>query len=182
MIKIARILVPTDFSPASLAAIRYALSLARDHCATAIVYHAIPREMLSEQVAESYSYIDSSWVPHIQSLPIDELLRNKRQDLQRFLEDRIEPKLLRGVKIVPVVGVGKVVEEIIQTARELQSDLVVMTSRERSWLGRLFSKSLTQQVVRLAPCPVLSIQPWARVRTERGEQIPVKEMQFAGAV
>ncbi len=182
MIKIERILVPTDFSRASLPAIRYALSLARDHGAIAIVCHAVPKEMVIDRTSDEFSYAGSSWVPQIQSIPIDEFLRNKRQDLQRFLEDMIESQLLQGLKVVPVVGVGEVVEEIVQTAKELKCDLIVMTSKERSWLGRLFSKSLTQQVVRLAPCPVLSIQPWARVRTEKGQQIPVKQMQFAGAV
>ncbi len=181
MIKIERILVPTDFSRASLPAIHYALSLARDHGATAVICHAVPKEMMTDRTSDDFT-IGSFWVPQIQSLPLDEFLRNKRQDLQRFLEDMIEPQLLRGLKIVPVVGVGEVVEEIVQTAKELKCDLIVMTSRERSWLGRLFSRSLTQQVVRLAPCPVLSIQPWAQVRTERGERIPVKQMQFAGAV
>ena len=138
--------------------------------------------MMTDRTSDDFTYLGSFWVPQIQALPLDEFLRNKRQDLQRFLEDMIEPPLLQGLRIIPVVGVGEVVEEIVQTARELRCDLIVMTSRERSWLGRLFSRSLTQQVVRLAPCPVLSIQPWAQVRTEKGERILVKQMQFAGAV
>ncbi len=182
MIQIKRILVPSDFSRTSLPGIRYALSLAKDHGATAIVCHAMSKQMVTETAPEELNFIGSSWVPRVQPIPVDEVLHNKRQDLQRFLEDMIEPQLLRGLKIVPVVGIGEVVEEIVQTARELKCDLIVMTSRERSWIGRLFARSLTQQVVGLAPCPVLSIQPWARVRTERGEQIPVKQMQFAGAV
>ncbi len=182
MIKIERILVPTDFSPASLPAVRYALSLARDHGALAIVCHVVAKEMVVDRTSDEFGYIGGSWVPQVQSIPVDEFLRNKRQDLQRFLEDMVEPELLRGLKIVPVVGVGEVVEEIVQMAKELKCDLIVMTSKERSWFGRLFSRSLTQQVVRLARCPVLSIQPWAQVRTDRGQQISVKQMQFAGAI
>ncbi len=177
MIKIERILIPTDFSPTSLAAIRYGLSMARDHGATVIVCHAIA--MLTDHAWEDYSYIGSSWFSHTQPSPIDEILHNKRQELQRFLEDMIEPQLLRGVRVVPEVRIGGVVEEIVQTARELLCDLIIMTSRERSSLDSLFSGSLTQQVVRWAFCPVLSIQPWAWVRTER-ERIPVKHMQSAG--
>ncbi len=180
MIKIDRILVPTDFSRTSLAAIRYALSFARDHGAAVVLCHALPKEAVTGGI-ENVGYIGDFTGPRFQPVALDELLRNKRQDLQRFLEDMVERELLRELRIIPIVGVGEVVKEIVETARELKCDLIVMTSRERSWLGRLFSRSLTRQVVRLAPCPVLSIQPWAQVRTERGEQIPITQMQFAGA-
>jgi hypothetical protein len=49
-------------------------------------------------------------------------------------------------------------DEIIAAAKEEQCDLIVMTGREGS-LRRLFGASVTERVVRHAPCPVLSMRP-----------------------
>lgn len=186
MIKIEKILVPTDFSEVSLPAIRYACSLARDHAAEVFVLHAIPTEVVRSSalhgyVGEEAFLFSGAWISRIQPAPIDVLVREKRLDLYNFLQGKIEPELLRAVKVTPLVRLGEVVDEVVAAAKEVQCDLIVMTSRERTWLGRLLSSSRTQQVVRLAPCPVLSIQPWAQVSTEKGERIPVKQMQLAGA-
>lgn len=179
MIKIDKILVPTDFSKASLAGIRYALCLARDHGAAVFVFHAMSPEIMRDRAWEDYQYIGSGWVPPCQPFALDELMRNKAMDVVRFLEEMVEPELRQGIKIAPVVRVGEVVDEIVSAAKETQCDLVVMTSRERSWLGRLVTSSLTQQVVRSAPCPVLSIQPWAQIRTDRSGRISIRQFQFA---
>lgn len=179
MIKIDKILVPTDFSKASLAGIRYALCLARDHGAAVSVCHVMSPEIMRDRAWEDYQYIGSGWVPPHQPFALDELMRNKAMDLVRFLEEMVEPELRKGAGITPLVRLGKVVEEIVAAAKETQCDLIVMTSRERSWLGRLVTSSLTQQVVRSAPCPVLSIQPWAQIRTESGGRVSVQQFQFA---
>ena len=57
----------------------------------------------------------------------------------------------------PVVQSGDPVERILATARELDSDLIVMTSDGRdSFLDR-FQGSHAERVVRGAPCPVAAI-------------------------
>ena len=48
-----------------------------------------------------------------------------------------------------------------------------MTSRGSS-LRHLFGGSITERVVRTAPCPVLSMQPSAEVRTEKDERLQIK--------
>lgn len=179
MIKIERILVPTDFPKASLAAIRYALSLAKDHGAAVFVCHAISPEIMRDRAWEDYQYIGSDRVASFQPGALDEVMRNKAMDLRRFLDDMVEPELMQGVRITPLVRVGEVVDEIVAAAKETQCDLIVMTSRERSWLGRLVTTSLTEQVVRSAPCPVLSIQPWAEVRTGSGRRVSIQQLQLA---
>ena len=179
MIKIDKILVPTDFSKASLAGIRYALCLARDHGAAVFVFHAMSPEIMRDRAWEDYQYIGSGWVPPFKPFALDELMRNKAMDLVRFLEEMVEPELRHGVRMTPLVRVGEVVDEVVAAAKETQCDLIVMTSRERSWLGRLVTSSLTQRVVRSAPCPVLSIQPWALIRTESGGRVSIRQLQLA---
>jgi nucleotide-binding universal stress UspA family protein len=105
---------------------------------------------------------------------IENLYENKERNLLGFLEQKIGPELRKLVKIRPLVRLGKVAEEIIAAAREEQCDLIVMTSRGGS-LRRLLGASVTERIVRHAPCPVLSMQPTAEVRIdEKDERLQVK--------
>ena len=186
MIKIERILVPTDFSKASLPAIGYALSLASDHGADLTVLHIIATETMKKSIVgdcvsrEVFMFTGQgvSWIPYPY---IDVLVRDKQLDLSHFLREKIKPELLKRLKVTPLVKLGEVVEEIVTTAKEKDCDLIVMASRDRSWLGSILSFSLTSKVVRLAPCPVLSIQPSALVKIEGGKRVPVRLMGLANA-
>ncbi len=104
---------------------------------------------------------------------VENIFESKKQLVLRFLEQTIQPDLRNVVKIRPLVRLGKVVEEIMAAAKEEQCDLIVMTSRGSS-LRRLFGGSITERVVRNAPCPVLSMQPSAEVRTEKDERLQIK--------
>jgi nucleotide-binding universal stress UspA family protein len=186
MIKIEQIVVPTDFSKAALPAIGYALSLATDYGADLTVLHAIPTDVMKKRVLgdtitqETFMFTGGStfWIPdHL----IDGLVRDRQMDLYNFLYENFKPELLKAVKVTPLVRLGNVVEEIVATAKERNCDLIVMVSRGHSWLGHIFSSSLTSKVVQLAPCPVLSIQPSARVKTGRGERVPIRLMELANA-
>jgi nucleotide-binding universal stress UspA family protein len=77
------------------------------------------------------------------------------------------------VRLKQVVSLGEVAEEIVGTAAAEDCDLIVMASGGKNWLARLIRGSLTEKVVRLASCPVLTIQPFARVRQD-GERVPVQ--------
>ena len=63
--------------------------------------------------------------------------------------------------------------KIVAVAKEEQCDLIVMTSHG-SRLRRLLHGSFTDRVILLAPCPVLSIQPWTEIRTEENKRVAVK--------
>jgi nucleotide-binding universal stress UspA family protein len=56
---------------------------------------------------------------------------------------------------------GKPAEEITALAEELDADLVVLGSREPGWLKRLVTGSVSEGVVRGAPCPVLVVRATA---------------------
>lgn len=187
MVRIERILAPTDFSTVSLAAIRYALSLARTHAAEVVVVHAVSEKALEPSpyahfVGEEVFFFPPDWIAGLRFPVLDGVVERRRQQLDNFLRERIEPELLRDLEVTPLVKLGETVKEIVWTAKERRCDLIVMTSRGRSWFKQLFSKSLTQQVVKLAPCPVLSIQPSAQVRTGKGEWVPIGLLERGYAV
>jgi nucleotide-binding universal stress UspA family protein len=177
MITIRKILVPIDFSTVSTPAIAYASSLAKDHQAEVILFHVIHPETLKEHFASGYG----EGVPLPLETPmnvrhetsVENIFESKNQFVLRFLEQTIRPDLRNGVKIRPLVKTGKVVEEIIAAAKEERCDLIVIVARESS-LRRLFGRSITERVVRNAPCPVLSMQLSAEVRTEKDERLQLK--------
>jgi nucleotide-binding universal stress UspA family protein len=177
MITIKKILVPVDLSSVSVPAIGYASSLAKDHHAEVILFHVIHPQTMKEHFAGGYGEV----VPLPMETPMDvrhetnveNIFESKKQLVLRFLEQAIGPELRNMVKIRPLVQLGKVCEEIIAAAKAEQCDLIVMNSRG-SGLRRLFGASITERVVRSAPCPVLSMQPSAEVRTETDERLQIK--------
>ncbi len=121
MIKIERILVPTDFSKASVPAIGYAFSLAQDHGAEVIVFHSIPMDVVNEKALGGYFpkeafMITGTWITRINQLSVDALVRERVGTINNFLHKWVDPGLLKTVKVTPLVRLGEVVEEIVATA------------------------------------------------------------------
>jgi len=177
MITLKRILTPTDFSIISVPAIGYALSLAKELAAEVTILHALPVSAMKEQFLNQYTPGDlagSVATPSGSSQSNFEVMfERKKQVLRSFLEERIANELLKAVKVNAVIKVGKVAEEIVAVAKEEQCDLIVMTSHGGR-LRRLLHGSFTDRVIRQAPCPVLSIQPWTEIRTEENKRTQVK--------
>jgi nucleotide-binding universal stress UspA family protein len=177
MITIKKILVPTDFSSLSVPAIGYASSLAKDHSAEVIVLHALPTAVMKERFSTGYvteGLITPGELSMANPQPSGEdAFETKKRLLLNFLEQKIGPELLRTIKLRPLIRAGKVVEEIVAAAREEQCDLIVMTSHA-SRIRRLLRGSIIERIVRRAPCPVLTIQPSAEVRTDKDERVPVR--------
>ncbi len=88
----------------------------------------------------------------------------RRAEAEQYL-DRLAAELRdRGVRVRTVVRRGDPVTEIAAAARELEVDLVAMTTHGRSGLGRLLFGSVTEAVLRSTDLPVLMMrQPAAQV-------------------
>jgi nucleotide-binding universal stress UspA family protein len=139
MTPIHTILHPTDFSPQSAHALQLACSLARDYVARLVVLH----------VAEPppVPYGDGILLP----VPVDD-------------DERLKGELGRlpvpdGVRAERRFERGDPVTETLRVAEEISADLVVMGTHGRTGLGRLLMGSVAEQVVRQAPCPVLTVKP-----------------------
>jgi nucleotide-binding universal stress UspA family protein len=53
---------------------------------------------------------------------------------------------------------GPSVPTILKTAQELKADLIVMGTHGRTGIGRLFLGSVAEEVIRKAPCPVMTVK------------------------
>ena len=145
MKNIKRILAPTDFSSLSALGVSYALDLGRSWGAVATVYNVA-------EAAELASYRARS---------LDDLLERNTKLLSEFLAENFAG-LLPVVEIRQKVAIGTAADSILMEAEQDRSDLIVMSTHGRTGLSHLLMGSVTEKVVRNAPCLVFSVhQPRA---------------------
>jgi universal stress protein A len=139
MLPIHTILHPTDFSDCSNYAFRLACSLARDYGARLIVVH----------VAEPPMAVSCEGVLMLpENYDLESLQKQLRQLESGNPEVQIEPRLLQGYAAT----------EILRIAADTKCDLILMGTHGRTGMGRLMMGSVAEQVVRKAPCPVLTVK------------------------
>jgi nucleotide-binding universal stress UspA family protein len=73
----------------------------------------------------------------------------------------------KGIDTLRLVEKGDPVEEILKTARFHEADLIAMTTHGRSGIGRLVTGSVTEQVLRRAPVPLLVVRASAPAKARR---------------
>lgn len=139
-----RLLCPVDFSESSLAALRLAVSLAEEADARLTILHVF------------------DW-------PADDELLIERLDAPAFrrvvetpARDRLEAMVTDDMRVwckpSTKVAYGKPYRGILETAAADNADLIVMGVRGRNPLDLTLFGSTTNQVVRRASCPVLTLK------------------------
>lgn len=143
MIAVGSILCPTDFSEFSEHALLHAAALASWYRARLTVLHVVP----------IFAPIEAMPVG-VGPVPGTTPSRGRVHDeLERF----VRPAKKRGVPVRYLVAEGNTVEQILSHAAHLPADLVVMGTHGRSGFERLVLGSVTEKVLRKAPCPVLTV-------------------------
>jgi nucleotide-binding universal stress UspA family protein len=162
MINLRRILVPTDFSETSAAALRYAIELARRFAARVYLLN----------VADYPGLAGEADYP----IGIVETMRNAAHDrLRRLLAEQAIDDLQPDC----ATRIGLPAEEIVQFAHEHAIDLIVMGTHGREGVMRVVLGSVAETVVRRAPCPVLTVHHPEREFVMERE--PVRVGRFATA-
>ena len=134
-----RVLLPTDFSDASFAALDQVLEMV-DEAQQVHMVHVVPHVVPSEPYA-AWGFDETRWPPKMEG----ELRR--RLDLN----DRTR-------KVASSVTMGDPGWEICELAQRLAVSLIVIPSHGRSGLKRVLLGSVAERVVRLAHCPVLVLR------------------------
>ena len=150
MEKIKRILAPTDLSELSQVGVRYALNLAKAVGAEVTLYHVVSYEELlwyGEKIATAATFG-----------PSDSILEKYQTALTQFLKANFSD-LVPSVKVHEKVELGAPDGNIVEEAKKEGADLIVISTHGRSGLPHMLLGSVTEKVVRHAPCPVLSIRP-----------------------
>ena len=145
-VEIKKILMPTDFSKYSDHAMQYAASLAKDFGAELFILHVVPEGDLRSM----YDYPAD--------FPLEQILNDQKKVAEQRFEEIVAEEAKRGITVTPLVYMGKAYEEIIQTAKSHDVDLIVMGTHGRTGLAHVLLGSVAEKVVRLAPCPVLTVK------------------------
>ncbi|MDO8432707.1 MAG: universal stress protein [Candidatus Binatus sp.] len=138
MAQFKKILCPVDFDESSLLALRLAAELAQERKANLYLLHvvAIPP---GPEVA----------------LPFGKMEAAARTRLERLARQKVKGKARYEIEVM----MGDPGVEVLQAAKRLGADLIVMATHGRKGLRRLVLGSVAEYVVREAPCPVLTVKP-----------------------
>lgn len=145
MIEVKRILCPFDFSEFSRHALDHAIRLAQWYEADIDVFHVFatvpPPAMLSEYPG---------------TMRLDQPAREQLlEEARRFAE----PVMAAGIPVTTTVAEGDTVGEILKRAQETSTDFIVIGTHGAGGFERLLLGSISEKILRKAPCPVLTIPP-----------------------
>jgi nucleotide-binding universal stress UspA family protein len=141
--KLEKILVPLDFSPASVEALGYAVSMAKHFRAAIHLAHVYPADEASSALGAGHLLLQSAET--IGRLN-EQLTGIHREHVPTFYPENCH------------IRVGRPYEQIIGLAREINADLIALSTRGHSGLKHLLLGSTAERVVRSASCPVVVVR------------------------
>jgi nucleotide-binding universal stress UspA family protein len=154
--KIEDIVVPIDFSPGSLRALDYALTMV-DPGGEVYLLHVVDADFLARVSEEGFCDAETA-----------------RTQLQRKAEEQLQDIVrkysLLNVRLESMVVVGKPFAEILRIAADLHFSLIVMGIRGRRQGGieEILFGSTAEKVLRAARIPVVCVPPGTGAETNKG--------------
>jgi len=146
MIALKSVLVPTDFSDASEAALLYGKAFVRAFGASMHVLHVVQEPFAQPWAVEAHGFA----------------LATMQEDWMREAKGRVQailtPEERSTYKAQLLTVLGHPVVEILEYPRTQAIDLIVMGTHGRGPLGHMLMGSVAERVVRKAPCPVLTVR------------------------
>lgn len=136
------ILYATDLSELSDQAFPIARALAQDHRAALVILHVYPPPI--------------SYAEEVSRRPPDGYVASLWEAMHRYEVPE------EAVEVTHRLAEGDPTKEILRVAEELKCDLIVLGTQGRTGLRRLLLGSVAENVLRQAPCPVVTVGPTAR--------------------
>jgi len=146
VIKMKKVLVPTDFSDSARHALNYGVSFAKEYGAELVLLHVV------ENITVGYA---SDLFPVPMAEVFQEISGYAKTELAKLAAEARE----KGVGVTELVVQGKPSAEIIRHAAENAVDMIVLGTHGKGMLDKALFGSTTERVVRNAPCPVLTCRP-----------------------
>jgi nucleotide-binding universal stress UspA family protein len=145
MISIGCILCPVDFSSFSRHALEHASAIAKWYDAEVVALH----------VAPTPAQMTPPPVCGVSALPV--YGADEKQRMMREVDAFVQPFATTVKTLSRRVDIGGPVWRILECAAELPADLIVMGTHGHGGFERLMLGSVTERVLRKAPCPVLTV-------------------------
>lgn len=141
-----RILLATDFSPASDAATKYAMAMAKRFSAKLMLTHVIDLSVSSRSDA-------------VVGLPLDEMRNRAGMQLLRLV-DQLQAEGIRSTS--HTMEDSNPAAAIVRLAKRMDADLIVTGTSGRLGLSKMILGSCAEGVIRHAQCPVVTVGPQSR--------------------
>ncbi|MBN2541428.1 universal stress protein [bacterium] len=143
---IEKIICPVDFSEPSKIALKEANALALQYSAELLVVHIV------EPILTLYGKIEPGSV----DVPVYE--EERRKIAEKMLHDLVEEKVSKKLKVTAILETGDPVDEIIRIVEDEAADIIVIATHGRKGFSHFVFGSVTEKIIRLAPCPLLVIR------------------------
>lgn len=139
------ILVPIDFSVSAKASAKVAVLLALTLKSKIHLLHVVqgPSEWNKMSVTTQQKFPD---------------VENRMVEANIKIEKLSREKLFEGLEVTPVIRTGLTTERIVEYATTQKIDIIVMGAHGAGETDSLFVGSTAQRVIRLSPCPVISVK------------------------
>ena len=139
-----RILIPLDESSLSHAILPHVQAVAQGLDSEMILLHVIPNPV-------------PQFAPSTHPLAWD-ITKDERKDIERHLKNLCAEMEKKGARVTYLMRDGPVAETILEVADIMQADMIAMSTHGRSGAQLILLGSVTYQVVRHSPLPVLVIR------------------------
>ena len=133
------VLVPVDFSEWSYSAIALAREYVKDESALKLIHVLTP--LHPADPAAMWNTLDNE---------------QRKEKVKSFLGSKLDEMGYKEIQIE--VAIGDPSTQIVDYAKEIEANLIVMPSHGRKGISRFLLGSVTERVVRLSPCPVLVLK------------------------
>jgi nucleotide-binding universal stress UspA family protein len=142
MIRIKKILLPTDLSEYADYALPYAVELCTAFAAKLHLVHVV----------------DSHWLTPMSTADFPGRVADQMRQIQSAAEVSMGDLKARvqGVEVETAVLLGTPHVEVIRFARDKEVDLIVLATHGRTGISHALIGSVAEKIVEMAPCPVLS--------------------------
>lgn len=150
-------MVPLDGSEHSLKALNVAIQLAKKFKSKITLIHAY--SVVSRViVAPEPTTLTPPMATVVTPLEVSKVAEAARKTGNNILADGEEKVKAEGIQVETLLKEGNIVQEIVNAAREGNFDLIVMGARGISKIKELLLGSVSDGVIRHAPCPVLVVK------------------------
>lgn len=146
MLEYRSILAPTDFSPHAAAALRHACALAQKLGAELHLLHILP------------DFVPASPDPILAPSMPPEYFNEAEARAREALAQLLDPSWGHPTSVKLAVHWGSAADGIVAYAKDHAIDLVVIATHGRTALRHVLLGSVSERIIREAPCPVLTIR------------------------
>jgi nucleotide-binding universal stress UspA family protein len=152
-----KVLVPIDGSEHSQRALEAAVQIAKKFGGKMTLLHVysvtVPAVVLPEPTT-----LTPAGVPVVTSAEVSKMVEAARTAGNRILTEGEQKVKSSNVEVETALREGNTVQEIVRMAKEGKFDLIVMGVKGVSRIRELLMGSVSEGVIKNAPCPVLIVK------------------------